>query len=50
MDWDAAQKREAEFLSREGDAAAVYRFDEEVMTTPSMTEKPCGSWTADGWR
>ncbi len=36
MDWDAAQKREAEFLSREGDAAAVYRFDEEVMTDRSV--------------
>ena len=27
MDRDAARKREAGFLSREGDAAAVYRFE-----------------------
>ena len=35
MDRDAARKREAGFLSREGDAAAVYRFD-----TGAMADSP----------
>ena len=36
MDRDAARKREAGFLSREGDAAAVYRFDTGAMADRSV--------------
>lgn len=38
MDRVSARKREAGFLSREGDAAAVYRFDAGAMEHPAPLE------------
>ena len=39
MDREAARKWEAGFLSREGDAAAVYRFDAGAMADSPVDRK-----------